>query len=177
MWPCGRCKRVQSSQDWVEVSHRRGLGRGAIVMRKEVGSQAFFGRWRLESRARTSDGGALLDDRTTHRLRRAGRPTFPLRRFASALPPRRFRFRARSSRGCRRARRRSDGFLLFQRHRLRAGSSECVLEQAVGRFAHGYRVSLTCSSRRVHMASIAQLVEHALRKRMVVGLIPTGGLG
>ena len=28
----------------------------------------------------------------------------------------------------------------------------------------------------MHEASLAQLVEHALRKRMVVGSIPTGGL-
>ena len=35
---------------------------------------------------------------------------------------------------------------------------------------------MSCKFRELAVASLAQLVEHALRKRMVVGSIPTGGL-
>ena len=34
---------------------------------------------------------------------------------------------------------------------------------------------INCNFKRVAVASLARLVEHALRKRMVVGSIPTGG--
>ena len=34
---------------------------------------------------------------------------------------------------------------------------------------------MSCNFRKLAVASLAQLVEHALRKRMVVGSIPTGG--
>ena len=34
---------------------------------------------------------------------------------------------------------------------------------------------MACNFKKISVASLAQLVEHALRKRMVVGSIPTGG--
>ena len=34
---------------------------------------------------------------------------------------------------------------------------------------------MSCNFKKIAVASLAQLVEHALRKRMVVGSIPTGG--
>ena len=47
---------------------------------------------------------------------------------------------------------------------------ECMLSVSI------FLYNSTCTKRHIaHMASIAQLAEHALRKRMVVGLIPTGG--
>jgi hypothetical protein len=51
-------------------------------------------------------------------------------------------------------------------------------DPGVGEKSHGARAATAVTRHCVSAAaaSIAQLVEHALRKRMVVGSIPTGGL-
>ena len=43
--------------------------------------------------------------------------------------------------------------------------------------ATGHYLLVATNSAPLPSASLAQLAEHALRKRMVVGSIPTGGLG